>query len=110
MNNYIWLLKQKLSKYKISQRLLAEKSGRSENNLSGILNGKSSPTLESFSALLDACEQIHPGFKAEYHRDLMGERLDLNELVASLSFAELSTLLICAAQRINNFQPMAIAS
>ena len=110
MNHYIWLLKQKLSKYGIKQRELANASGRSENNLSGILNGKSSPTLESFSALLDACEELRPGFKLEYHRDLLGEKIDLNQFVFSLSSAELSTLLICAGQRINNSKLMAIAS
>jgi transcriptional regulator with XRE-family HTH domain len=110
VNNYIWIFKQKLNKYNIKQRELAFASERSENSISGILNGKTSPTLETFALLIDACEKLHPGFKAEYHRDLMGEKLDLNQLVSSLSSAELSTLLICAGQRINHFQPKAIAS
>jgi transcriptional regulator with XRE-family HTH domain len=110
MNNYIWIFKQKLSKHNIKQKLLAQKAGLSENAVSSILSGKSSPSLDSFSLLVDACDEIHPGFKIEYHRDLLGERLDLNQLVGSLNSAELSTLLICAGQRINNFQPTAIAS
>jgi hypothetical protein len=59
--------------------------------------------------LLDTCEGLHPGFKVEYHRALLGERIDLSEFVGSLSSAELSTLLVCVSQRINQYPQLAMA-
>lgn len=109
MTNYIDIFREKLNKYKISQKKLAEAANRSQTNISEILNNKVSPSIDSFGMLLDTCEGLHPGFKVEYHRALLGERIDLSEFVGSLSSAELSTLLVCVSQRINQYPQLAMA-
>lgn len=109
MTNYIELFRNKLNKYKISQKKLAEAANRSQNNISEILNGKVSPSIDSFGMLLDVCDRLQPGFKVEYYRDLVGEKVDLGEFVGSLSSAELSTLLVCVSQRINQYPQLAMA-
>lgn len=109
-NNYTEVLRVLIHKYRLEQKAIANKAGINENTLVKILNGKSSPTVRTLEAVVDACESFRMGFKFEYHRQLLGERLDLNQLVFSLSSAELSTLLICAGQRINKFQLVDLAA
>ena len=41
-----------------------------------------------------------PGFRTEYHLALLGNKIDLDELVSSLSSNELATVLMNVSQRI----------
>ena len=47
MTNYIEIFREKLNKYKISQKKLAEAANRSQTNISEILNSKVSPSIDS---------------------------------------------------------------
>jgi hypothetical protein len=100
VSNYIEIFRNTLSKYKISQKELAVAAGRSQNNISEILNGKVSPSIDSFGMLLDTCDQLKPGFKDEYFRTVQGDKIDLQKLVNSLNSVEFGMLLMCAGQRV----------
>jgi transcriptional regulator with XRE-family HTH domain len=101
MSKYIEIFRDRLGKAKISQKQLAEAAGRSQNNISEILNGKVSPSVDSFELLLDSCDRLQPGFKDEYVRALLGEKVDLQKFVYSLNSAELGMLLMFAGPRVS---------
>jgi hypothetical protein len=83
---------------------------RSPQNISEILNRKSSPTLDSFTHLINTCDEIAPGFADDFYGSLASERLNLTQFVNSLDSVELGMLLVVAGQRIQEKQMMAIAS
>ena len=110
MSNYVELLRDKLHRRGISQKQLAVAAGRSQNNISEILNGKVSPSLDSFEKLIDTCDQLSPGFKDDYFSSFSGNKVDLQKFVYSLSSVEFGMLLMLAGQRVQEKQPMVVAS
>ena len=100
MNYCVKLFREKLADYKITQKELAEASNRSTSNISEIFSGKVSPSLDSFTLLLDTCDRLQPGFKQEYFRALQGDKIDLDNFVSSLSSNELAILMMSVGQRI----------
>jgi transcriptional regulator with XRE-family HTH domain len=83
---------------------LAERSGRSRNNITGIRKGKSFPTIGDFVELLMLCEEERPGFFEEFTRHLVGQSRRLNtspeEFVDALDLSEFGALMIAAGSRI----------
>ena len=109
-NNYAEILRVLISKYRLEQKAIADKAGINENTLGKILSEKTSPTVRTLDAVLDACEDFVPGFRLEYHRALLGDKIDLGDFVNSLNPTELAVVLITAGQRVAKLQTMAIAS
>ena len=110
MNNFVEVLRTLIHKHRIQQKVVAAKAEINENTLVKILSGKTSPTIRTLDAVLDACEELRPGFRDEYHRALLGDKIDLGDFVNSLNPTELAVVLITAGQRVAKLQTMAIAS
>ncbi|WP_028949132.1 helix-turn-helix domain-containing protein [Synechocystis sp. PCC 6714] len=104
MSLCIEILREKVRKYRLSQKLIADVANRSETNISQVLAGKSVPSVESFEQILDACDKIKPGFKCDYWRSMAGNNFDLQEFVYSLSSVEFGMLLMIAGQRVQEKQ------
>ena len=83
---------------------LAERTGRSRNNITEIRKGKSFPTVGDFVELLMICEEERPGFFEEFTRRLVGQsrRLTISpeEFVEALDSSEFGALMIAAGSRI----------
>ena len=83
---------------------LAERAGRSRNNITEIRKGKSFPTVGDFVELLMICEEERPGFFEEFTRRLVGQsrRLTISpeEFVNTLDASEFGALMIAAGSRI----------
>lgn len=82
---------------------LAERSGRSRNNITGIRQGKSFPTIGDFVELLMLCEEEKPGFFEEFTRHLVGQsRVNTSpeEFVDALDLSEFGALMIAAGSRL----------
>ena len=79
--------------------MLALEAGRNASYLSEVFTGKKSPTLETFTALLEAADRLSPGFADEYYLALVGH-VDLDNFVSSLSSNELAVVLMNVSQRI----------
>jgi hypothetical protein len=111
MRDPISVFQSKLKKYRIKgNQLAAAAADRSPQNISEILNRKSSPTLDSFNHLINTCDEIAPGFADDFYGSLASERLNLTQFVNSLDSVELGMLLVVAGQRIQEKQMMAVAS
>jgi transcriptional regulator with XRE-family HTH domain len=102
--NFLEIFQIKLKSHRIQTKLLALEAGRSASYLSEIFTGKKSPTLQTFTCLLEAADRISPGFADEYYSSLAGN-LDLGSFVRSLGNSELSTLLILTGQRLGEVLP-----
>ena len=109
-NNYTETLRALVHKHRLEQKAIAIKAGVSENTMSNVLKGNTSTSVKTLDAVLNACEEFMPGFKLEYHRALLGDKIDLGDFVNSLSPTELAVVLITAGQRVAKLQTMAIAS
>ena len=83
---------------------LAERAGRSRNNITEIRKGKSFPTVGDFVELLMLCEEESPGFFEEFTQQLIGQSRRLTtspeELVNVLDSSEFGALMIAAGSRI----------
>lgn len=99
-SHYVEVLRALIHKHSIKQNAIAAKAQINENTLVKVLTGKTSPTVRTLDAVLDACEEFKPGFRVEYHRTLLGEKIDLDNFVSSLSSNELATLMMSIGQRI----------
>jgi transcriptional regulator with XRE-family HTH domain len=99
-SQYVEVLRALIHKHNIKQNAIAAKAEINENTLVKVLTGKTSPTVRTLDAVLDACEEFVPGFRTEYHLALLGNKIDLDELVSSLSSNELATVLMNVSQRI----------
>lgn len=84
---------------------LAERSGRSSQNISEIRSGKAFPTIGDFAELMMAAEEIAPGFCETFARRLTGEsrRLTVSpeEFVNALDSSEIAAVLIAAGVRMS---------
>jgi transcriptional regulator with XRE-family HTH domain len=84
---------------------LAERSGRSRNNITEIRKGKAFPAIGDFVELLILCEEEKPGFFEEFARQLIGQsrRLTVSpeEFVGSLDSSEFGALMYACAARVN---------
>lgn len=109
-NNYAEILRVLISKYRLEQKAIADKAGINENTLGKILSEKTSPTVRTLDAVLDACEDFVPGFRLEYHRAMLGDKIDLDEFISSLNPTELAMVLITAGKKVAKLQPTVIAS
>jgi hypothetical protein len=91
------IFKETMDKMGVQPSVLAEKAARTRNNISDIRGGKSFPNLRDFVHLLNACEEIKPGFIEVYVRLILGESrrqsLKPEELIDSLEPAEIGALL-----------------
>ena len=81
--------------------MLALEAGRNASYLSEVFTGKKSPTLETFTSLLEAADRLSPGFADEYYLELAG-RVDFNTFVRSLTLGDASTMLILLSNRISD--------
>jgi transcriptional regulator with XRE-family HTH domain len=108
--NFEQIFKVKMDSWGISGKELAAASGRSVTGISQIRTGHSSPSIADFQKLLDICDELRPGFKADYLNSLSTGKPDLKQLVYSLSSTEFGMLLHIAAQRVQDRVPVAIAS
>lgn len=104
MRDFIEVFQTKLKTHRIRSKALACESGRSASYISEVLNRKQSPTMDSFTGLIQAAERLSPGFEDDYYSALAG-RLDLNTLVKTLSVKDSSTLLILLANHLNSLVP-----
>lgn len=91
----------KLKKHKIQSKMLAQESGRNAPYISDVMNHKVSPSLDSFTELLEAAERLSPGFMSEFYRALSGQ-VDLETLVESLTLPALSRLLILVSKSLED--------
>lgn len=84
--------------------VLASKSGRSNNSISRIRNGKDFPSIRDFALLLELAEQERKGFFEEFMARLAGKArkvtLSPEELVDTLDSSELGALMIAAGSRL----------
>ena len=71
--------KSAMDKTDLRPAVLAEAVGRSRNNISSIRNGKTSPKIDDFWMLLNAAEQLQPGFIEEWVKALLGAKLIVRE-------------------------------
>ena len=94
----------KLKTHRIQSKVLAVEAGRSAGYISEVLNRKQSPTMDSFTGLIEAADRLSPGFADDYYLSLAG-RVDLGSFVRSLGSSELSTLLILTGQRLGEVLP-----
>jgi hypothetical protein len=97
--NFLEIFKGKLNTHRIQTKVLALEAGRNASYLSEVFTGKKSPTLETFTALLEAADRLSPGFADEYYLALVGH-VDLDNFVSSLSSNELAVVLMNVSQRI----------
>jgi hypothetical protein len=97
--NFLEIFKGKLNTHKIQTKVLALEAGRNASYLSEVFTGKKSPTLETFTALLEAADRLSPGFADEFYLALAG-RVDLDNFVGSLSSNDLAVLMMSVGQRI----------
>lgn len=73
---------------------LAREVGLSTNSISAILRGAQVPKLNTFEAMLDACDRIHPGFRGKFFQALAQQQADFSPTsLASLSQQELANIL-----------------
>lgn len=100
MNNHTETLRALIHKHRLEQKAIANKAGVSENTMSNILKGSTSTSIKTLDSVLNACEEFEPGFKFEYYRALLGDKIDLGDFVNSLSPAELAVVLVTAGQRV----------
>lgn len=84
--------------------VLAEKSGRSCNNISRIRNGKDFPSVKDFAFLLEVAEQERPGFFEEFIARLTGKARKITispeDFVNTLDSCEFGALMIAAGSRL----------
>ena len=89
----------------VSNKELAEVSGRSLTNISEIRNGKTNPTIKDFALLIDYCEKLAPGFTREFNRRLAGAsrgfEFSPEELVSYLDSSQMAALMFALAGRIS---------
>ena len=82
---------------------LAEKTGRSRNNISRIRGGKDCPTIKDFAGILIQAESICPGFFEEFCRRLISKSRKTTqspkEFVSGLDSSEFGALMIAAGVR-----------
>jgi hypothetical protein len=97
--NFLEIFKGKLNTHRIQTKVLALEAGRNASYLSEVFTGKKSPTLETFTSLLEAADRLSPGFADEYYLALVGH-VDLDNFVSSLSSNELAVVLMNVSQRI----------
>jgi len=97
--NFLEIFKGKLSTHRIQTKVLAIEAGRNASYLSEVFTGKKSPTLETFTALLEAADRLSPGFADEYCLALVGH-VDLDNFVSSLSSNELAIVMMNVGQRL----------
>ena len=97
--NFLEIFKGKLSTHRIQTKVLALEAGRNASYLSEVFTGKKSPTMETFTSLLEAADRLSPGFADEYYLALVGH-IDLDDFVNSLSSNDLAVLMINVGQRI----------
>jgi hypothetical protein len=109
--NFLEIFKGKLNTHRIQTKVLALEAGRNASYLSEVFTGKKSPTLETFTSLLEAADRLSPGFADEYYLALVGH-VDLDNFVSSLSSNELAVVLMNVSQRIRKLglRETAIAS
>lgn len=69
-----------VSYFKIQGKELAQKAGRTPGNISEIRKGKVGIVIRDFGDLLETCEELAPGFKAEFGRRLVKSHLEINDL------------------------------
>lgn len=83
---------------------LAEKMGRSRNNISRIRNGKDFPSIKDFALLLEIAEQERTGFFEEFVARLAGKARKLTlspeDFVNTLDSSEFGALMIAAGSRL----------
>ncbi|UAJ74594.1 XRE family transcriptional regulator (plasmid) [Synechocystis sp. PCC 7339] len=94
----------KLKTHRIQSKVLAAEAGRSAGYISEVLNRKQSPTMDSFTGLIEAADRLSPGFADEYYLSLAGG-VDMGSFIRSLGSSELSTLLILTGQRLGELSP-----
>ena len=56
--NFLEIFKGKLNTHRIQTKVLALEAGRNASYLSEVFTGKKSPTLETFTALLEAADRL----------------------------------------------------
>jgi len=100
MNHYTETLRALIYKHRLEQKAIAAKAGVSENTMSNILKGSTSTSVKTLDAVLDACEELVPGFRTQYHVALLGDKINLDEFVNSLSSNELAIVMMNIGQRI----------
>lgn len=92
----------------VSNKELAEVSGRSLTNISEIRNGKTNPTIKDFALLIDCCENLAPGFTKEFNRRLAGAsrgfEFSPEEFVSCLDSSQMAALMFAVASRISGNQ------
>lgn len=99
--DFIEIFRSKLLTYGIKGKDLAAEAGRTPQNISEVLNRKVSPSLDSLGELIDAAERLRPGFADEFYLALAG-RVDLNTFVKSLTFGDVSTMLVLLSSRVSD--------
>lgn len=110
--NFLEIFKGKLNTHRIQTKVLALEAGRNASYLSEVFTGKKSPTLETFTSLVEAADRLSPGFADEYYLALAGN-IDVSRLVNALSYDDLCLFMICAGQKFsrsstsNDRQPIA---
>lgn len=79
----------------IKSKDLAEKVGIGVQHLASIRNEKSWPSEEVLMKILDAMEQMSPGAKGDFAREIAGtwEEKDLAQVICSLSPSDLLQVL-----------------
>ena len=80
---------------------LAERAGRSRQNISDIRNGKVSPNIRDFGELLAIAEELSPGFMERWVTELVGASGFFSpDAIASLDRKQLSTMLCLIAEQL----------
>jgi DNA-binding Xre family transcriptional regulator len=94
---------QKLKVWGIQGKLLAHTSGRSEKNISEIRKGKVSPSINDFQELIKICDQLKPGFEADYYSSLSPDSFSPEQLVRRLDSSQVAALMYAIGQRIQDY-------
>lgn len=84
--NFLEIFKGKLNTHRIQTKVLAGEAGRNASYLSEVFTGKKSPTLDTFTSLIEAADRLSPGFADEYFLALAGS-VDFNSFVRTLTVA-----------------------
>ena len=99
------VFRETMDRQRVKGTQLADKAGRSRNNITEIRKGKVFPAIGDFVELLMLCEEESPGFFEDFARRLIGQSRRLTaspeEFVRSLDSSEFGALMYACAARIN---------
>lgn len=98
------IFREKIARYQIRQNDIAAALGKSPAHINSILKTRKNPTLTTFMQMIEATDQLRPGFANEYWLTVAG-RPSILTIVESMDSNEIGVLLQVVGDRIAHTEP-----